>query len=716
VSGTFMVGSNVQFINIQFDNQFDATSDSNYVSGLISNNAEACVYVNVKSSPYNLAVPNPITTNISFEECMFTSSAVNRFPFIVFSFADRSCVAENINIINNTYISTSAVNDVNSIITFRYAAPNPSSAPLTGPYLIDCTIDGNKCNKDQSIIVGSDGYVVGGALVIRDLITAVNCRIINNNCGAIGVLSGKNSLTLSHQGSGSYTTAPTSDKNSSFAIQNNSCKFIYSCLSNGLVGTVISSTMFLAANAFPVSTIAPGSINVSDNTVAWIHIGSKGNGYINVNNNTLNPFDFTFLANYYTSIDYAQNAAIHIIFPLASSSFNNCMISANQIESISITTNNTSLTTYYYFIGISVDSSCFITGNKMLLPVSLSTPSISGTITNGGTTTLIQTNGVSSSIITKNVLQRVGTVQAYINNTSTAVQTIVDNFFDQPTVDGTNTTLVLGLVSGSSYSRNINQTASISISLMDYSKYQAGGYGSYSVPTGYIFSGATDTGPAWSQPISLSDKTVPGVSDESVFSVGRATSENLFAGSQYTQIQIYTQQYNAPELNFSATVPLDYLLPNDVKIINATLGVWLSEIGAGALAQTNGQANQITLALVQYKNSTGTSNILDVKNNIFVGGTFYFDTAIADVYTFTTIVFDTNAGVDGPTYQTVTENTIKNATQYCTVTPPAGSLVAGAGYKMSAEVNLNFNVQGNALALPQYVNWLLSPIVIQYRW
>src|ERR1019366_2545886 len=143
---------------------------------------------------------------------------------------------------------------------------------------------------------------------------------------------------------------------------------------------------------------------------------------------------------------------------------------------------------------------------------------------------------------------------------------------------------------------NINQTSSISISLMDYARYTAGGSGLYSQLGTLNLDSAVAAYPEF---VSSIDKTVILASSTSNFSVNRIT--NGTAGSEYTWIQLNTELVAAPHgFNFAVTVPLDYLLPTDVKIVTAILGVGLNEIGAAQLAQLSEATNQISLSLVQY--------------------------------------------------------------------------------------------------------------------
>ena len=315
ISGTLMLGSNVLFNNVTFINQFDPTAtanggpDLNYTSSLLSNNLEACVYVNVKSSLFGGAL---ITSNISFDNCQFMCANQNRFPFIVFSFGDRGCVAQNINITNNAFTTTATTNDLLSVITFTAPAGSTPFSPLTGPFLIDSHIDDNMCNKNQLIILAATAHnTFSNTKAVYDMITAINCSINNNTCGAIDYLV-KTAPIFNPQISGSYITSPSSDKDNGLTISNNTCRFIYSGADDGSIGGVLSGNFSFACGGVKVPL---GSANIVGNTVSWIHVGppATNSAYLYVNDNTLKAFDFSFLANYYGNVSYAYNAAIHIL-------------------------------------------------------------------------------------------------------------------------------------------------------------------------------------------------------------------------------------------------------------------------------------------------------------------------------------------------------------------------------------------------------------------
>lgn len=716
ISGTIEIGSNVSFINITFDNQFDPTEvfsgsygpDSNYSAGVLSNNLEACIYVNVET-----------TNNISINDCDFVCPNQHRFPFIVFSFAGRSSTANNINISHNTINTTFATaDDLLSFITFTATAGSPISTPLTGTFLIDCIIDDNICNKNQLISISG---TPNGSGIIFDLITAVNCRISNNVCGAINYMV-KTAPIYNYQNGSTYANNLSSDKDNGLTISNNTCRLIYTGADTGAIGTVISTVFTYYCNILNAN-ITPGSADVIDNTISWIHtkIPSLNTAKLDISDNTLRAFDVAYLVPYYGNTANALNAAIHLIstIVISGSTINitnaNAFIANNFIASSTSTSNNSTTVPYNYFQCIVADGYYATAINNMMSGIASTTTSGINTITNTGNTAFIQMNGQAIVKATGNTMIRgTKTITAYVYNNTSQRQIVVDNVFDSTTVDGAATVLDFGTLAGSTYSRNINQSAFLSISLMDYARYMAGGTGIYSTPT---FPNSDLTGPTFPQWTSVIDKTVPNpTTSDSAFAINRI-SDGTSAGSEYTWIQLKTYDMNAPNgVQVGFTIPLDYVLPTDVKIVAVILGAGLNEIGAATLNQTGGQtANQISLNLVQY---APTRNVSDVLANVEMIFNIPVDTSIANIDSYTLIVYNANAGDNGPGYAIIKESDITGSTQYCTISPTPGSLITGPGgqYKIAVEVNMNFAATGSTLDLPQSINWFLSPIVVRYQW
>ena len=418
----------------------------------------------------------------------------------------------------------------------------------------------------------------------------------------------------------------------------------------------------------------------------------------------------------------------------------NVLISGNCINNTTATNNASATVTYNYFQAIVSDAYAIIDDN-IAAGIASTTAFGSGTLPNPNSnlTVFILLNAFISKVTHNSLTRGATTISAYVYSNSTMPQIVVDNYFDSHTIDGTSISLDATTLAGSNYSRNINQTASISISLMDYAKYIAsGGTGDYSEGNVNTLGGVipmlsnSNTGPAAIQTFEYADLTVPNSpsSTNGALYIRRVPSFFGLEGSDYTWITVTLLETatTSPTINFSSTLPLDYLLPNDVKIVSATIGALFNNQGIGGLVATaalgaTAKSNQLSLSLVQYINTTnntlinGTSNpntVLDVANNVVIGSRTALDKTINNIFDYTTIIYEDGAGPPTPTYQVITVEQMTSATQYCSVIPPYGSLVSGAGYKISVEVNLNFVV--NSSGSEVLLSWYLSPIVVQYRW
>lgn len=237
------VGNNVTFRNIQFNNLYDpiANSDSSYTSGLLANNAKGFIYCNVDTTNGN--------KNIKIDNCVFTSSLQNRFPFIVFNFSASSAFAENVSIVNNKFNTTFNANDKLSVISF--VGPITISTFVNGPRLINCIVDNNSCNKDQLIMISSP--LSSG--IVADTIVPVNVKVTRNICGAINFLVKQDA---SYDSVTAINTTFSRDKNNGLLIDGNDCKYIYTGFANGSLTGILPTTTISAASdgySLPQSTI-----------------------------------------------------------------------------------------------------------------------------------------------------------------------------------------------------------------------------------------------------------------------------------------------------------------------------------------------------------------------------------------------------------------------------------------------------------------------------
>ena len=314
VANAFVLNNNISLNNLTFNCSFDPvlSGDVNYTDGLLANTANGCLFTNVNASTGN--------KNITINNCLFKSANGNsailtntqkRYPFITFNLLADACVAENISITNNRFQTTNTAEDKTAVIAF--VGPGVSPTSINGPRLINCVIDGNKCNKNQLIMISSSVHSFGGSSVILDAISAVNCKVSRNTCGAINVTVKKDTPHTPYNASFSL------DKSNGLVVSDNNCHFIYTGYSDGTIARPFGSP--------PATTFAPltmnsglfsGSLMIFNNTASWIHAGFRvPTGYstqspvLSIKDNRLSAFDSTFLNDYYTnSGGSAPNTAI----------------------------------------------------------------------------------------------------------------------------------------------------------------------------------------------------------------------------------------------------------------------------------------------------------------------------------------------------------------------------------------------------------------------
>lgn len=255
ISTGFNLGSNISFKNLIFNNAYDpiANSDPNYTDGYLTNNANAFLYCNVNTVSGN--------QNIKIENCTFNSTLQKRYPFIVFNFSASGAICENVKISNNKFNTTYAADDKLAVISF--IGPSVASTASLGPRLINCSISHNYCNKNQLIQISSP--LVND--VIEDLIVGVNVEIDYNTCGAINILTKRDtSLTT-------YNTSLIRDKGTSVSVYGNNCKFIYCGLGNGSAIDGNGNRVFVGG--LLANGIFTGNLTIENNTLSFMYAGQR---------------------------------------------------------------------------------------------------------------------------------------------------------------------------------------------------------------------------------------------------------------------------------------------------------------------------------------------------------------------------------------------------------------------------------------------------------
>lgn len=448
-SGTFNVSSaigfnvlnNVEFNNIRFNYNYDTTSDTNYTSNTddLVHSSRGLLYTAVNTNK-----------NISVKNCDFYTSSLNHYPFISFEYQADTSSLQNVEISKNKFFNTAVGNDKRAVIAFKARNVVPASA--TYNLLVNCFINENVCDKDQLISLSADYN--SGAQQVYNAISTVNTIISKNICGAI------NFINRSFNPSSSANTSLIYDKNNSLIIENNTCKFIYTGLNDGIAKKLDNGSAEQLGPILLTTGVFSGSVFITKNTCSWIQVGFKVEDNVSIEkpaiileHNKLNAFISTYLTEYYDGLSGIDNTALIIkeIEAFSVPSISNVIINSNVITwGYRANFNNNSYTAV-----ISTNSDCIITNNI-----------IAGIVSDSVNSYMLVISGTGSCQVKHNKFIREGnSVKYYINVTSTADQIITDNFFDNYNTDGSSTVLTNGLSSTSVYERNRNQTAILIISL-----------------------------------------------------------------------------------------------------------------------------------------------------------------------------------------------------------------------------------------------------------
>jgi hypothetical protein len=763
----FIIGSNVHFDGITFNDGYDASLDGSFSYSNLINSNKACIYSNVGADGY-LSNRNISITNCNFVYTVTTlAHPIARFPFISFEFASAGNILQNVNISNNTFSTLVAEDDIRAAIAFtcKLNSGNTSTAAVR---LVDCTISGNICDKNQMIAITAPP---SPSAPLSEMLATVNCVIEKNECGTISA------MVRADTPSNTFNTdlGKPYDKYFSLRIVGNTCQYI----------TATDSTGTEWAAGSPIS-LTSGAIIVSENTCSWIRMpiavassNIKDHKATSIfKSNILNAFDFSWRRSFNGGSSPSDNSAIHVFNPTAifttiaapsngqflpqsiinvastigfptsgtifvttsagiqivtysgttSTSFTGCSlistgggsmstggnVNASYFTDVLITGNHintgeesttspptSSVTTYSYDTGIFAGQNATITDNI----ISGVAPAL---FSPGSPTGIALAN--NNSIVSGNKLYRGATTwSSYVDggdNVSGAgtfaisQHTIVNNFFDQPTLDSNplHTNLITNISLFVVANSNINQTGYAAISLLDYAHYVT--------PSATAIS-SNPNGPAYQNAVAF----FAPFTGSATFQVERVTPG--FFGAQFSNANytlITSTAADSGNKDFSFTISLDDILPSGVKITDAKLGIWLASIGS--LDTTSSQNNnQITLTLNSYyptaSGAPGSNGIADVKNNIVAGSDISNRTSLQ----YTTITY--TAASAGAGYQVVTPATINSATQYCDITAglPSNSFITGNNFRIAASVDMNYVNTGGST-----VTWALSPLVIQYRW
>ncbi len=416
------------------------------------NSGQGYIYTNVNSTLKNVTIDS-----VTFNHSPVISDGY-RFSFINFELSTPSSILSNLSITNCKFNST----NIGGLIEDRRPAISiinsyngaPVAATSQQPILQNVNISKNICNRNQSIIITS--RLDSNGKMNYPGLTAQNCIVSGNICGIIGywIYSGNKIMQItSFDGVNSVNSL--SDKWSNLIIENNLCHYIgnldhngkYFAVSNGYTpNTTVNNSMYPS-----------GYVDIKNNKCNWIHVGIAfdKDSSLNISSNSLIAYIDRFHDHYGSH-------------PFIDDDFNSVGSSASSAIFVSSNKHSTDTTSF-----ISNDSSVIITNNiinagywlENNVPVIYnygngiwcqSSNIISNNIIKGFSYLGIVVGGLHNMITNNNIYRENKNIQSYVlfasgenplwgGDSADGIHTtgfITHNFFDSPTIDGTNTTLI----------------------------------------------------------------------------------------------------------------------------------------------------------------------------------------------------------------------------------------------------------------------------------
>jgi hypothetical protein len=299
IANGFNLLNNCQFINCTITY---AHSETDGVGGFVAaqqgNFTNGCFLSTTSTS----SPTNPSITNITFDQCIFTTANINYFPFIVFQITNEAHYLEHIRITNNKFNNTSGSEDQRGVVGIISTITTvPTLAE--GPRIVDIAINNNICNKSQLISISA---TLNGGTVVNNMLVPISVSISNNTCGAISYLA-KQDLTSSAVNSGKVF-----NQENGIRISGNTCKLIYCGFSNGFINVSGDATRAIP-KIVSGSGVYSASTYITSNVCSWIQVGIRSSTsyaanmpILKIKDNKLNAFLATFLSAYYNGVSAAN--------------------------------------------------------------------------------------------------------------------------------------------------------------------------------------------------------------------------------------------------------------------------------------------------------------------------------------------------------------------------------------------------------------------------
>jgi hypothetical protein len=287
------------------------------------NTQRAAVAIVSNSNPFTTIAGGTVTLPQSTINVASTTGFLSAGTFNIFTINETPQVSISLSYTGITPTSFTGVTTAGTETISTGDFVVASSAPGAGIRLTDMTITRNVCNKDQLIGImpadlGFNPGTGGFSNPITAGITATNCLIEKNICGAIAVLSQYDPpVDINFTGN---VPGFIVDKSSKLTVTHNTCKIIFCA---DATGNEFVTGFNIAAPFSPNVFITTDSILVAQNTCSWIKLLSNiinidvGNPITiasTVVHNNLTGYDLSFRHPYFKGLAVAlDNYGIWIV-------------------------------------------------------------------------------------------------------------------------------------------------------------------------------------------------------------------------------------------------------------------------------------------------------------------------------------------------------------------------------------------------------------------
>jgi len=462
--------------NLEFDSSSNVVFEKNiftwtmlgapsggYTSSDLVNNGTGLIFSSIGSTPLN---------GLKIRDNTFTSALTDRFSFVNLRLTSNTSVVENVDICKNQFLSTSTSEDIRAVIAIISTVSSVGTTYPIYPRLVNVFIDGNFCNYNQMVVVSATR--TAGTPLTGAMLSAVNTRITNNTCGAIGFITAADFVSDFNNLTTSTNAGTVGDKQDQLTISGNACKFIANLDSLG-------QYIPFRATAFPTDTTnylpqGTGSFNIFNNAVSWIQVGtnsvsSPANGGT-ISYNRVSPTNPAFLSNYTSGGITPANVGILLRRGQDAAGFAHSTITGNTLCQNPVMNNSNANVNYYYDAGIVCFDNANINDNNIIGVVNTATNLTSPF------SAMIYLWSTNKVIVSNNNLDRNGLgITAYVAGQTAATNSVVitNNTFDSQYTDASNTVfndLNANIPDAWTYSYNRNQISYASIPIFEMTHKQ----------------------------------------------------------------------------------------------------------------------------------------------------------------------------------------------------------------------------------------------------